>query len=203
MGVKERKERDKLEMRQTILKAAHDLFLSKGFEQISIRNIAEAIEYSPATIYLYFKDKNELFLELHNGAFAEFNKFIQDVFSIRDPFQQLTTMGKLYLEFAINNREYYELMFIMRAPMECKINTDVWPEGARALYGLEQIVKACMDAGYLKKTDPVATSFMIWSTMHGMVTLLLSDRLKLYPEEIRETLIQNAFESFVETARIK
>ena len=58
MGVKERKERDREEMRETILKSAHQLFVDKGFEDVSIRNIAEAIEYSPATIYLYFKDKN-------------------------------------------------------------------------------------------------------------------------------------------------
>jgi len=60
MGLKERKERDKLEMKDRILQSAHQLFVEKGFEQVSIRNIAEAIEYSPATIYLYFKDKDEI-----------------------------------------------------------------------------------------------------------------------------------------------
>ena len=55
MGVTERKERERQEMRQRILDAAQQVFVEEGYEKASIRNIAERIEYSPATIYLYFK----------------------------------------------------------------------------------------------------------------------------------------------------
>ena len=61
MGILERKERDREDMRRLILGAARQLFLEQGYEKTSIRNIADVIEYSPATIYLYYKDKNELF----------------------------------------------------------------------------------------------------------------------------------------------
>jgi AcrR family transcriptional regulator len=60
MGIKERKELEKQKMRKLILDNAMKLFLEKGFENITIRHIAEKIEYSPATIYLYFKDKDEI-----------------------------------------------------------------------------------------------------------------------------------------------
>lgn len=69
MGVADRKEREKEEMKTKILEAAKKLFLDHGFEKTSIRNIAEEIEYSPGTIYLYFKDKNELLFALHQEAF--------------------------------------------------------------------------------------------------------------------------------------
>ena len=72
MSITDRKEREKKEMRQAILDAALTLFREKGYDAVSIRNIAEAIEYSPATIYLYFKDKNEIFFALQYEACCSF-----------------------------------------------------------------------------------------------------------------------------------
>jgi AcrR family transcriptional regulator len=72
MGVQERKQREKAAMQRLILETANSLFEKKGIENISIRNIANAIEYSPATIYLYFKDKNEI-LSLSHRYFHQKN----------------------------------------------------------------------------------------------------------------------------------
>ena len=69
MGIKERKENEKSEMKELILKTAMKLFLDKGFNNITIRNIAEKIEYSPATIYLYFKNKDEILYTLRREGF--------------------------------------------------------------------------------------------------------------------------------------
>ncbi|MFM8850845.1 MAG: TetR/AcrR family transcriptional regulator [Cytophagales bacterium] len=112
MGVKELKELDRQAMRDQILKSAHQLFLEKGFDQISIRNIAEVIEYSPATIYLYFKDKNEIYHALHQQGFGMLNKAFQPLTQISDPFQRLREMGKAYIQFATTNPEVYDLLFI-------------------------------------------------------------------------------------------
>ena len=71
MGIKERKEQEKSEMRELILKTAMNLFLDKGFENITIRHIAEKIEYSPATIYLYFKNKDEILYTLRREGFEK------------------------------------------------------------------------------------------------------------------------------------
>jgi AcrR family transcriptional regulator len=65
MTIANRKERQKEELRGKILEAAKALFIERGFEETSIRNIAEKIEYSPTTIYLYFKDKDDIFYSLH------------------------------------------------------------------------------------------------------------------------------------------
>jgi AcrR family transcriptional regulator len=62
MGIQERKEKQKLEIRKAILEASIKLFKEEGFDNVSIRKIAEIIQYSPTTIYLYFKDKKEILL---------------------------------------------------------------------------------------------------------------------------------------------
>ena len=89
MGIVERKEREKEEMRKLILEAAQKLFLETGFEKVSIRNIADAIEYSPATIYLYFKDKNELLYAIHNIGFQKMIEEFYPALSLADPFDRL------------------------------------------------------------------------------------------------------------------
>ena len=76
MTIATRKQREKEEMRQLILEAAKKIFLEKGYEQASIRNIAEVIEYSPGTIYLYFKEKDEIFHELHEQGFRKLVEYM-------------------------------------------------------------------------------------------------------------------------------
>lgn len=193
MGVKERKERDRQEMRETILQSAHQLFVDKGFDDVSIRNIAEAIEYSPATIYLYFKDKNEIFYALHGEAFKKFNEFMMPLATIKDPFKRLIKMGELYMEFTFKFPKYYDIMFIMQAPMDCDKNSEDWKEGESAHCQLENVVKECQEQGYFKNKDFKTLSFLIWSTMHGMCSLALRDRLKIYEESERSKMIDKTF----------
>jgi AcrR family transcriptional regulator len=196
MGVKERKERDRQEMRDAILESAHQLFVDKGFDDVSIRNIAEAIEYSPATIYLYFKDKDEIFYALHGEAFKKFNDFMSILGTIKDPFRRLIKMGERYMEFTFKFPKYYDIMFIMQAPMDCVKNSDEWKEGESAHSQLENVVKESQESGYFKNKDYKALSFLIWSTMHGMCSLALRDRMKIYEEAERSKMIDKSFKMF-------
>lgn len=202
MGVIERKERDRQEMRQTILQAARTLFLDQGFEKTSIRNIADAIEYSPATIYLYYKDKNDLFFALHQGAFLKMISEFESMFLVQDSFERLTAMGKHYMKFAFENPELYNLMFLMEAPMEvieCK--EQVWEDGHIALGILKNAVNDCIRDGYFKCQDIESISMMIWAMVHGLMTLHLKKRTLMFPEEERMLRLENAFQLFVNLIR--
>ena len=132
MGISERREREKQEMRDLILSTAAALFVEAGFEKTSIRTIADKIEYSPATIYLYFKDKNELFYAISQKAFATFFEYFQSVPEMKDPMDRLHQLGHIYFKFAFENPGYYDLMFILRAPMDVEETEDHWEVGARS-----------------------------------------------------------------------
>src|SRR5918995_1571884 len=69
MGIKERQERDREAVRRAILDAARELFVAEGFQNVSIRKIAERIEYSPAAIYSYFPSKDDIFFALAEEGF--------------------------------------------------------------------------------------------------------------------------------------
>ena len=176
MGVKERKERDKLEMRGRILESAHRLFLERGFDDISIRNIAEAIEYSPATIYLYFKDKNEIIHALHQDGFRLMNEHFQHLTAFPRPFERLIEMGKAYIRFATTHPQVYSLLFMRGEPIEHIIHwlQDEWLEGDRAFETLKQTVMLCKKDGYFPGYDPQALSMLIWSSIHGICALRIS-----------------------------
>lgn len=206
MGVIERKVREKEEMRQRILSAAQKLFLEKGFEKTSIRNIADAIEYSPGTIYLYFKDKNDLLFALHQLAFEVMINELSDVGEQPTALDALVQMGKQYIKFALENPEMYDLMFLMTAPIESlECNEDIWDDGKQALDLLKMMIEECKLEGYFSKDQTDDLSLMIWSTMHGMVTIYGRRRMSMFKEtdEENKERINKAFGTFVEYLKLK
>lgn len=180
MGITERKNKEKQELKALILEAARTLFLERGIEETSMRNIADRIEYSPATIYLYFKDKDEILHELHSQGFQELGARMTVLQAVSDPLERLKALGRVYLEFARENSEMYDLMFISKSPMHFidKMDELHWTEGKRAFDFLLQTVKDCMAAGRFSGHDPEALSFLIWSSVHGMSALEIRGRCK-------------------------
>ncbi len=197
MGINERKERDRQDLRKSIMDAAREVFLEKGFEQTSIRAIAQKIEYSPTTIYLYFKDKNELFYALHMDGFNLLNIQMSALSAVSDPFERLKAMGRIYIRFAEQNPDYYDLMFVQKAPMDSLDEEEAWNEGLQAFQGLRLTIQECMDLNYLPFTDSEVGAFVIWSAMHGMCTLNDRGRCKILNEEKRDRIVECAFEEFI------
>ena len=105
-------------------------------------------------------------------------------------------MGEKYMEFTFRFPKYYDIMFIMQAPMDCDKNSEDWKEGESAHCQLENIVKECQEQGYFKDKEYKTLSFLIWSTMHGMCSLALRDRLKIYEESERAKMIDKSFKMF-------
>ena len=200
MGVIDRKEREKVEMKRQILDAARSLFLEQGFEKTSIRNIAEVIEYSAGTIYLYFKDKNEILFALHVESFSVLMQAMQaGIMGETDPFERLISLGKHYLKYAFENPELYDLMFVMTAPMETlECREEIWCDGERAFETLKFVVGDCIDAGYFKDAENETISVMVWSLVHGLATLHLRRRTMIFPEIKRIKLLEDAYMQFIE-----
>jgi len=190
----ERRERDKQEMRRQVLDAAMGLFVEEGYDKVSIRRIANKIGYSPGTIYLYFKDKDDIFFHLHEEGFARLIERQREVFDEPDPAARLRKMGRAYIRFALENPEYYELMFIIRGPFR-HVQAE-WTCGVDSLDCLRQTIQACVDSGQMKDVDPEMATFAMWSSVHGLASLLLRDRFKMVPEEQIEGLVAGVMDVF-------
>src|SRR5215212_11892612 len=112
MGLKERREREREEVRTKILDAARELFVSEGYEAVTMRRIAERIEYSPTAIYFHFRDKDALLRELCDTDFRAFAEGFTVLARIADPVERLRASGYAYIDFGMNNPSHYRLMFM-------------------------------------------------------------------------------------------
>jgi len=186
MGIAERKEKQKLEIRKLILEASMKLFVEQGFENVSIRKIADLIEYSPTSVYLYFRDKDEIFFELHNIGFRKLDQINVNLGDIANPLLRLHKMGENYIHFGMDNPEYYDLMFISREPMDAlkRMEHCEWTVGDAAIDALKATLSECMEKGFILKGDVNSVAMSVWGMVHGLVSLAIRDRFeKLVPKE--------------------
>ncbi|OXB00866.1 TetR/AcrR family transcriptional regulator [Flavobacterium pectinovorum] len=199
MSTAERKAREKEALKLLILKGAKKLFLERGIEQTTIRNIADEIDYSVGTVYVYFKDKNAILHDLHSIGFEELGGYFKELFSIKDPMERLKKMGFTYIKFALENTEMYDLMFIVKAPMEF-IETsekEAWNEGVGTFGALKKTVEECMNKGHFKGNSLEPLSFMIWSMVHGMCSLEIRQRTKGVKFSNPDTILFDGYNEYL------
>lgn len=199
MSIKQRREREKEELRQLILKEATQMFLKEGYDKTSMRKIAKKIEYSVGTIYLYYKNKDELLYAVQGVAFDHFLNYMKPLMDIEHPVERLKKMGEIYLFFSLQNPDYYDLMFVIESPMNAVEEHESWNKGEQLFNVLKMTVKECIDQNYAKETDVDALSFMIWSAMHGMVTLKNKCRIQVMDLENEERLMREINEMMIRT----
>jgi AcrR family transcriptional regulator len=199
MGISERKAKEKEELKSLILKAAMKLFVEKGVEQTTIRSIAKEVEYSVGTVYVYYKDKKDILHDLHTQGFMQLGAEMKVLFSVNNPMERLKALGRVYLNFALNNPDMYDLMFTLKAPIEFieEKHQDDWMEGKRTFGLLKSTLQQCIESGHFKGHSLEPISFAIWSIVHGMASLHISQRVKGVHLDKPETMVSRAYEEFV------
>jgi AcrR family transcriptional regulator len=179
MGVKERREREKSETRDKILDAARELFATEGYEGVSMRQVAEKIEYSPTAIYVHFADKNELFRELCHQDYARLAEVFQSSVMSIDPIERLRQTGEIYADFGIRYPNHYKFMFMTPHPPH------EFDEEDREMHGnpemdayafLKWAVQQAIDAGSFREEllDAEIISQTLWAAVHGVTSLQIA-----------------------------
>ena len=177
MGSKQRRERQKEALRQDILDAARELFVTEGYENVSMRRIAEKIEYSPTTIYLYFDDKVSLLHAICEETFARLAKRMESIArDSKDPVEALKLGCRAYVDFGLKNPNHYKVTFINHPqhPREEKRHAREESMGMRAYGNLRAAVEACIAAKKFRETNVEAVTQMIWAGGHGITSLLIT-----------------------------
>lgn len=188
-------ERAKDGLRKEIMDAAREMFVHDGFERVSMRRIAEKINYSPTTIYLYFNDKADL---LHQICERTFRKLAETITAIhgssKDPVEKLRLGLNEYIRFGLAHPGEYELVFI--APLPVGKDTDFESSSGRdAFETLRRSVRECADAGVLKSKEIETISQVLWAGIHGVTSLLIKH--PGFPFIRRETLIKHTVETLI------
>ena len=185
-------------MQSDILEAARTLFVDHGYESTTLRKIASAVQINPATIYNYYKSKEDLFFDLQEKAFK---KFYEEFNEIREGdlsgMVKLKRLGRKYVHFALKNQNLYELMFIMKSPMKVAEQRDpTWKIGGKNYDLLKNTIEECIEEDSIKINDVEAGAFMIWSMIHGLVSLVVMERCHMIPEENLDYVTREAHTMF-------
>jgi len=179
MGVLERRAREKSETRDKILDAARELFITDGYEGVSMRKVAEKIEYSPTAIYLHFADKEDLFHQLCQEDFARLAEVFRSSAMPSDPVARMREIGRVYVEFGVRYPNHYKLMFMTTHPPGELDEKDHEVKGnpeSDAYAFLKYTVQQAIAAGKFREdvADVDLISQTLWAAVHGVISLQIA-----------------------------
>ena len=178
MGPRERREREREEIRGRILDTARELFATEGYDAVTMRRIAERIEYSPTAIYFHFKDKETLIRELCDADFYALAQQFRAAQKIQDPIERLRRVGHAYIQFGVEYPNHYRLMFMTPHPTmksdESALSRGNPEEDAYAF--VKGIVAEAIAAGRFKSEyqDVELVAQTVWAGVHGVISLQIA-----------------------------
>jgi AcrR family transcriptional regulator len=177
MGVKERRERQKGLLRQEILDAARDILVREGYEGLSMRKVAERIDYSPTAIYLHFKDRDELVFCVCEETMAGLVRELQEVAAKHsDPLVALKKGLRRYVDFGLQHPQHYLATFGIphrHDPEKDARYQEPGTMGMQAFGFLPRLVGECVKQKKLAKVDVHRASCALWAGIHGITSLLI------------------------------
>jgi AcrR family transcriptional regulator len=198
MGSVERRQRERENLRRGILDAACNLFATGNFKDVSIRKIAEAVEYSPAAIYLHFKDKDEILDTLAEEGFTLLSEQLESI-TAADPLERLREGGRAYIRFALTRPHYFRIMFELGDSFDTLSGSYQAKQvmSVRAYAFIAAAVHDAMALGLFDRAhDELIVGHAIWAHIHGGASLGLAGRLGILPDDRRDEF----FDACVDTA---
>ncbi len=158
-----------------IMDAARELFVAEGYDAVTLRKVADKIEYSTTAIYVHFKDKQALIREMVHEDFRRHAFKLVQASDVADPVERVQKAGWLYMEFAMEFPNHYRLMFMTPSPQVHERTSN--PEDDSYAF-LVSCVQACMDAGRIRPdvTDVQLVAQLLWAGVHGTVSLFIAKR---------------------------
>ncbi|HEY1416631.1 MAG TPA: TetR/AcrR family transcriptional regulator [Myxococcaceae bacterium] len=176
MGTAQRRERERTELRERILEAARDIVRREGFGALTIRKIADAIEYAPGTLYLYFENRDAIAHELSSEGFRKLLEAFAPAEKIAEPRARLEAIGRAYVRFGMKHPETYRLIFMEDPQLTTAVLKAAGDDpGQRAYRALLDPLEQLRVAGRLRPgADVQALADTLWSVVHGIVSLKLT-----------------------------
>jgi AcrR family transcriptional regulator len=194
MGVTEKRAKHKREFRKEILDSAREIFIHDGYDGFSMRKLAEKIDYSPTTIYLYFKNKDDLLFAICEEFFANFFDELNHIRSVsHDPVETLRKAFFYFIELGLKNPNQYKVIFFTQSSVYGTHEEFVQRESmARNVYfAFKEMVLDCIKAGRFRERDEEVITRTLAIVSHGLVTMMLyrPDHLEGKKDIITRTVV--------------
>lgn len=184
-------------LRRRILDGARHLLVHGGYQNLSMRRLAQAIGYSATSIYLHFESKDDLFHTLIDEGMERLHALLCE--AVRspeddDPRAQLEVLCRTFARFGLDNPEYYEAMFVLRPDSMERYPAWKYRRARRNLDLVQELLRRGAERGQFDIGDPLTAASALWASLHGTVSLLLARRVdaRLDPEALVEASVRQA-----------
>jgi len=195
MGIKERRLREKEEVRSTILTAGWRLVKEEGWESLSIRKIADAIEYSIPVIYDHFENKEAILEEFGKEGFKVLTKKLKKAKEKhQQPADQLKAIAEAYWDFAMKNTEHYQLMY--GVGMACCEGEHCMSEQTEFRELIAEPISELISKGKHPQANPCLKYHTFWSIMHGLISIRMTNRSDV-SDQLNKLVLSDAVEGFI------
>jgi AcrR family transcriptional regulator len=193
MATKERRQKEHEQLRARILAAARELAQAEGWRNVTLRKIADKIEYTHPALYAFFKSKDELLLALLQEGFRILQSEMEQALAqAANPHEGLRAVAQAYLDFARTYPELYQAMYGLDG---VAFGTDATFEEGLAIGEVAGRAIAALDSKK-RLTDRQITDrvYLVWSALHGLTALTMGGRIQLdYAEQLHKTLVEDIF----------
>jgi AcrR family transcriptional regulator len=195
MGSVERKQRLKQEVRCNILEASLKIVLDEGWSALSMRKIADQIDYTAPIIYGYFENKEAILQELTRQGYRILSKKVIEAREQHtDPARQLEAMWMSYWDFAFEHQAYYQLMYGVE--MDCCQMEKQIAEAETATDLLNSSLEKLIAEGKDPDADPCRRFYTFWAVVHGLISLNLVRKGSL-SQELNRSILRDAINAII------
>jgi len=189
-----------MSLRDEIVEVSKELLIKDGFSKISMRKIAKRVDVTATSIYLHFRNKEELLLALIEESIRNLNDSLLKVLSATaEPPEQLESLAKAYVNYALNNPQEYEIIYMVRPEEMPKYPKEKFRKVRDTYEILADIIRRGKEKQIFDVENPLLSAYTIWAQIHGVVSVILSKRLdtRIPREQFLEQSIDHIVQAFV------
>ena len=192
------------DLRRLILDTTRHLLVQEGYQNLSMRKIARAIDYSATSIYLHFDNKDALLHALIDEGMSHLYQNLKQV-RTQHPHnlvERLEALCRRFIRFGLDNPEYYEIMFLLHPERMERYPAEKYRRARRNLDVIAATLAAGDEQDVFSVADPRVAASTVWASLHGAVSLLLAERLdiRIDTDAFIESTIQQTIRGFIHSA---
>jgi AcrR family transcriptional regulator len=200
----ERRKKEKENRKNTILKAARKLFFDKGYKAVTVDSIAAKAELSKGSIYLYFKSKEEIYVQILITDNIEFHKSISDFYHKNEPASELLLeFARIYVDYFLYDNELFRMFmaFMIRAD-QMHLNKEQYNHLLRIsndnIQIIAEILQKGVDSGEFSSTINVRQGQnAIWGLLNGIISLYLFTGVRSRRAEKIHSMVKDSLNIFI------
>lgn len=187
-------------LRAATLDATRTLLVRDGYERLSMRRIAAEIGCSVSSIYLYFDNKDELVHALIDEGFQRWYEIVRDCTEgDGTPIQRLEEHCRKYVEFGLENPEFYEIMYLFHMRRLSRFPKELYRRATRSMDVLTGLIQACAPEHFQNPEEARVHAHVVWAILHGVVSTIIAQRLDIRID--RDAYVATSIQAAVDTVR--